>query len=160
MTEEREAVLSPCGRYRYLLTRRWSDGPPLVFVMLNPSTADALVDDPTIRRCRDFARREGFAGLTVVNLFALRSPHPRDLLPSVDPVGGNVDALINVIPWAERVVVGWGKAPITRLPIGVEQIDLVRSLRPDLYCLKLNGDGSPQHPLYIPKTQPLIRWPA
>lgn len=152
MTEEREAVLSPCGRYRYLLTRRWSDGPPLVFVMLNPSTADALVDDPTIRRCRDFARRDGFAGLTVVNLFALRSPHPRDLLLSVDPVGGNVDALINVIPWAER---GRG-----RVGQGAEQIDLVRSLRPDLYCLKMNGDGSPQHPLYIPKTQPLIRWPA
>src|SRR5689334_20041621 len=72
----KSAVLSPCGLYRYRLTRRWGDGPALLFVMLNPSTADATEDDPTIRRCTGFAKREGMPAIEVVNLFAWRATDP------------------------------------------------------------------------------------
>jgi len=83
----RSAVLSDCGTYRYSLTRRWSPGPLLGWVMLNPSRADALVDDPTIRRCVGFARRWGFAGIVVRNLYALRATDPRELSRHPAPVG-------------------------------------------------------------------------
>lgn len=74
---EQSATISECGRYRYRLTRRFADGPCATFVMLNPSTADETIDDPTIRRCRNFAIREGCGGLVVVNLFAYRATDPR-----------------------------------------------------------------------------------
>ena len=84
---ERAAVISKCGAYRYSLTRKWSDAPLLSFVMLNPSTADAKEDDPTIRRCIGFARREGAGGLIVANLYALRSSSPEALWAARDPIG-------------------------------------------------------------------------
>jgi hypothetical protein len=74
----RTAIISECGRYRYRLTREWGDGPLLTFAMLNPSTANAEIDDPTIRRCMSFGRREGASGISVFNLFA--QPTPRGLL--------------------------------------------------------------------------------
>jgi hypothetical protein len=83
-----EAVFSPDRAYRYLLIRRWAlGGPTMTMIMLNPSTADAHADDPTIRRCVSLARREGCAALEVVNLFALRSPYPKALLAAADPAG-------------------------------------------------------------------------
>ena len=84
---ERAAVISKCGAYRYSLTRRWSGAPLLTFVMLNPSTADAKEDDPTIRRCIGFARREGAGELIVANLYALRSSAPEALWSARDPIG-------------------------------------------------------------------------
>lgn len=84
---ESSAVISDCGKYRYLLTRRWDAGNPVTFVMLNPSTADADKDDPTIRRCIRFARDWGFGALQVVNLFAVRAADPRVMMAEPDPVG-------------------------------------------------------------------------
>lgn len=86
------AGISECGTYRYWLCREWSPGlDSLVWLMLNPSTADATQDDPTIRRCMGFARRWGYGGITVVNLYAYRATNPRDLLTAADPVGPEND---------------------------------------------------------------------
>ena len=79
------AQFSPGGEYRYLLTRHWGAGPVMCWIMLNPSTATADADDPTVTRCRCFARREGYARLVIVNLFGLRSPSPRGAAVSPGP---------------------------------------------------------------------------
>ena len=110
---ERAAVISKCGAYRYSLTRKWSDAPLLSFVMLNPSTADAKEDDPTIRRCIGFARREGAGGLIVANLYALRSPSPEALWSARDPIGPeNLQTLAGLAAQAVDqsfpIVCAWG----------------------------------------------------
>ncbi|PKN80874.1 MAG: hypothetical protein CVU47_08520, partial [Chloroflexi bacterium HGW-Chloroflexi-9] len=88
------ASFSRDGRYRYSLVRRWGDGPRVAWVMLNPSTADATRDDPTLRRVIAISRRAGFGALEVVNLWALRSAHPADLARAADPVGPRADAAL------------------------------------------------------------------
>ena len=113
MTSPGTAEFSACGRYRYWLERRWSADSPAVFVMLNPSTADAKIDDPTIRRCMGFAKREGHGGLVVVNLFGWRSSDPRQLVLADDPVGpGNTraigEALLMGATTSGRVICAWG----------------------------------------------------
>jgi hypothetical protein len=85
------AVLSDCGTYRYRLGRRWAEGPVDVWIMLNPSTADATVDDRTIRRCMEFSRRWGAGALVVGNLFALRATDPAELVRHPDPIGPDND---------------------------------------------------------------------
>ena len=98
------AVLSPCGAYRYLLTRRFGPGKKLAtFVMLNPSTADAERDDATIRKCVGFARSWGCAGLQVVNLFAFRATDPTDLRMADDPVGPENDVWLGRAIWERRI---------------------------------------------------------
>lgn len=149
------AVLSPCKLYRYQLGRRWSEGPALGFVMLNPSTADAYVNDPTIRRCIGFARRDGFAGIVVTNLFAWRATDPRELRDAVDPVGPGCDKYIEEMPG--DVVIAWGATrprPDTASRI-VRVSWLLRGKR--VYNLGLTKDGSCRHPLYVRADQPLER---
>src|SRR5215510_5582686 len=85
---ERDAVLSDCGRYRYMLRRTWDHSKPRVlFVMLNPSTADAEIDDATIRSCIRLAKGAGYGSFEVVNLYALRATDPAELQRADDPVG-------------------------------------------------------------------------
>lgn len=92
------AQLSDCGTYRYRLSRHWDvTRAALVYVMLNPSTADAEVDDQTIKRCMHYARREEFGGIEVLNLYALRSPYPAALWAHPDPVGPENDAHLRLI---------------------------------------------------------------
>jgi hypothetical protein len=108
---EGTAVLSDCGEYRYELRRTWgADDEPLVcWVMLNPSTADADQDDPTIRRCISFSNRWGFGRLVVVNLFARRATDPKELLHGGDPVGSANDAsTLAAALEADRVIAAWG----------------------------------------------------
>lgn len=155
---QRDAVISDCGRYRYRLTRRWGPGGTLAFVMLNPSTADATVDDPTIRRCVGFARRDGFDAVEVVNLFAFRATKPLDLLLAGDPTGPeNLQTLEAVLGTARRVIAAWGAFRFAQ-----EQAKLVgrlcAGLNQPLYALKINRDGSPGHPLYIPGDAQLQRY--
>ena len=144
----RSAVISPCGKYRYELWRRVGVGETfVVFVLLNPSTADADLDDPTIRACMEFARRWGFAWMCVVNLFALRSTKPENLYASVDPIGPENDRYIqHAVLHADCVVAAWGKHGRHR-DRNTEVVRLVGN-RP-LHYLALNLDGSPKHPLYI-----------
>ncbi|KUN38306.1 hypothetical protein AQJ27_45175 [Streptomyces olivochromogenes] len=138
--------------YRYLLTRIWdSTIAPAVFVMLNPSTADAMDDDPTIRRCTSFARREGAGGLVVVNLFALCSTDPRALRHHPDPVGPVNDAFIRrATASASTVVVAWGAAGVEHNGRGARIAETLRARGVQLQCLGQTSTGQPRHPLYLP----------
>lgn len=152
------AVISECGRYRYVLRRAWAVGEPLVFVMLNPSTADALLDDPTIRRCIGFAKREGASGLSVVNLYAYRSTDPRRLWTVGDPVGPNNDDTLLLECVGRKVVCAWGANA------RADRVGDVRTLLQlcgaDAWCLGTTNTGAPRHPLYIKADQPLQRYGA
>lgn len=146
------ATFSLCGRYRYTLRRRWADGPACCWVMLNPSTADERQDDPTIRRCIGFSRAWGYAGLVVVNLFALRSPDPAALwVPSADPVGRDNDSAIRLAAASSGLVVAaWGVQSHDRFR--VRSLTVERELRDagvPLWCLGLTKLGYPRHPLYV-----------
>lgn len=154
------AIISECGLYRYALTRTWDPSlPTMIFVMLNPSTADATEDDNTIRRCIGFAKREGYGTIIVVNLFAYRATDPSELLAVDDPVGPENDAFVSSIiqRQAGRVVCGWGTTKIART-----RLDWFRRVIEDtcgrVECLGANKDGSPKHPLYLPKNSPLKTW--
>lgn len=153
-----DAVLSDCGRYRYRLTRTWDSARPnATFIMLNPSTADASVDDPTIIRCRNYARAWGLGGLTVVNLYAYRATNPDDLWKVDDPIGAdNDDHLREVLTAAAAdgapVVAAWGG---NARPDRVAQ---VVALAGPLTALGLTKAGQPRHPLYLRKDAVLARW--
>lgn len=156
---ETSALISDCGSYRYWLKRVWDGHEKLAcFVMLNPSTADASEDDPTIRRCIGFAKREGATGLVVVNLFALRSTNPAKLKTAVDPVGSENDAHVD---WAINTVEGpvicaWGAAPFaTKRAAAFAEKYSAHNLK----CLGQTATGSPRHPLYIRNDAPLKAWP-
>jgi len=147
----RSAVISDCGRYRYLLSRWWGPRPRILFVMLNPSTANALKDDNTIKRCIQFAMDWGYDGFDVVNLYALRSKNPKALLVEAEPVGPENDAFIRdavrrcpvvVCAWSSHKAVKARREPVLRI---------LRDAGVKPMCLKLakKGKGEPWHPLYL-----------
>lgn len=142
------AVFSPCRLYRYTLTRTWDSALPVVnFLMLNPSTADELVDDPTIARQIVRSKRWGYGGLVITNLFAWRSTDPRALPHVAEPVGAMNDGCIEVTArHSDLVIVGWGNHGGLR---GRSQavLKLLESI--PLKALKVTQEGHPQHPLYI-----------
>lgn len=155
----KDAWISDCGQYRYTLTRRWDHGPMAWWVMLNPSTADAMLDDPTIRRCASFSRREGAGAMTVVNLYALRATDPADLARHREPRGeGNLDLLVGVSYKAregELVVVAWGAHPMAEKGSGnVNKMFAAAGAK----CLGRTKAGHPRHPLYVKGDQPLVPW--
>jgi hypothetical protein len=142
--------------YRYLLTRIWDPAvKPVVFLMLNPSTADALEDDATIRRLagpNGLARRMGAGGLVVVNLFGLRSTDPRALLHHPDPVGRHNDVFVRqAIGMGGTVICAWGAAGVTG-DRGREVTEALTSRGVRLHCLGRTSTGQPRHPLYLPST--------
>jgi len=146
----RGADISGCGRYRYRLWRTWGIGDRVLWVMLNPSTADTGVDDPTIRKCIGFARRWGYAGIDVVNLFAWRSKRPRDLRKmGALAVGRRNDFVIEASArLCREAICAWGNGGEIRHR-GREVLDALR-----LVCrtraLKLTRPGNPGHPLHLP----------
>lgn len=157
------AVISSCGAYRYHLTRRWRDGPLLTFVMLNPSIADAEIDDPTIRRCMHFARREDAAGIDVVNLLAFRATRPEVMMHAVDPSGPeNFSVLAAVARDAKNnrkpIICAWGAHWMADEPAR-QAVALFQSLGVELKCLGKTQDGAPRHPLYVRNDQPLEPYP-
>lgn len=133
--------------YRYLLWRQWAGTDRLVlFVALNPSTADERQDDPTIRRCKGYASDWGATGFMVANLFAYRATLPADLLTAVAPIGPQNDQLlVEVAKLSTLVIACWGNH-------GTHQgrSDAVRRLLPSLHSLRTNKTGEPCHPLYLP----------
>jgi hypothetical protein len=151
------AVFSPCYRYRYVLTREWERGEGTVnFIMLNPSTADALTDDPTIRRCIGFARQWGYRTLTVTNLYGLRATDPRELQRAEDPIGPrNDEELANQARLASLVVCAWGTYGLSRG--GLVRRVLQGTLSPFIRVshLGLTQAGAPRHPLYLAADTPL-----
>ena len=156
------AAISPCGTYRYTLDRVWDTSlPRALFIMLNPSTADASEDDPTIRRCRSFATREGCGGLTVVNLYALRSTNPDALATHPNPVGPDNDLHIALAldQRPAKVIAAWG----AHLFAKTRATAVARTLAAHggrLECLGLTKAGDPRHPLYVRGDAPLIPLPT
>ncbi|QBY53539.1 DUF1643 domain-containing protein [Cupriavidus oxalaticus] len=151
-------ILSDCEQYRYRLWRAWDDNrPALGFIMLNPSTADHHVSDPTITRCLQRALAGKYGRLEVVNLFPLRSTDPDGLLshpdPLGDPPGRNDGAVMDAIDGCSTVICAWGshRAAPAR---AAEVLRIVRMCGRGnlLYHLGLNHDGSPRHPLYVAAT--------
>lgn len=144
----RNAVFSRCRTWRYTLTRTWDETrPSLLFVLLNPSTADAQRDDPTKRRGMGFARRWGYGRVVFVNLFAYRSTDPKALRQAADPIGPRNDFYIKrEAAVADRIVCAWGVHG-TWMDRDRAVMDLLP--RP-LYCLGLTKAGQPRHPLYLP----------
>lgn len=150
----RGATFSACGEYRYDLTRRLARGADtVVFVMLNPSTADAFKEDPTVRRCVGFAHDWGYANLRVLNIFALRSTDPQGLRQCIDPVGPLNDDYLRrycAPKKANRVVVAWGTHG-AYLERGARALAILREVRGDsggLCALTWTKDQHPGHPLY------------
>jgi hypothetical protein len=154
---ERGAVLSDEGVYRYSLTRWWSDAGVVRWVMLNPSTADAELDDPTIRRCIGFARSWGYGAINVVNLYGLRATDPRELARHPDPVGPENDLYLrgrDQLSLRELVVCAWGAHPMAarRAPDALRLLDEAGETP---HVLGLTKDNQPRHPLYVPgRTEP------
>lgn len=157
------------GPYRYWLERDWwQRGAPhgdlslLIFVMLNPSTADGEVDDPTIRRCIGFARREGAQMIHVVNLYALRATNPAELLTHPDPVGIGNDAILRSVAASRdrhRCVVAWGAHHMVTPARTRILTDVAHQEGTTLWCLGTTKSGAPRHPLYVKADAPLMPWP-
>ena len=159
-----QATFSRDGRHRWTLTRVIGEDPrELLFIMLNPSTADALEDDPTIRRCTGFAQTWGYGKLTVVNLFALRATDPKLLKPAgeAEAIGGDNNGTIRAAARnADRVVCAWGAngslfGRSEWLKFKVMETDGI-----DLYHLGLTAGGEPKHPLYLPADTKPVLWPT
>ncbi len=154
----KHAELSPCGKYRYMLRRIWDAEKSLVhWVMLNPSTADAEMDDPTIRRCMGFAQAWGYGGIYVSNLFALRATDPEALAQAADPIGPECDRWIMFAANAPLIVCAWGSHSQARPRAGAV-VAMLRGRSPSLegrrlWCLGRTMDGSPRHPLYVKASQ-------
>ncbi len=153
----RTATISECSRYRYNLRRAWQDGNRFVcFIMLNPSTADAEIDDPTIRRCIGFGKSWGFDALEVVNLFGWRETEPKFLITPSDPIGPENDAaIIEASNRSELVVCAWGSHALALWRSS--HISEILKARP-LHCLGTTKNGSPKHPLYISGAQQPVIW--
>lgn len=151
---QRSALLSSevVPVYRYRLARVWDNTlPVMVWIMLNPSTADHTVDDPTILACMDFARRNGFGGITVINLFAFRSPHPKVMRAAVDPVGpdndGHLDYVFEEISeYGGMIVAAWG-ANGDYQGRAQKVVEMVEQHGNTLMCFGVTKDGHPKHPL-------------
>jgi hypothetical protein len=152
---ETGACFDRTGSYRYSLWRIWqADMLRILFVMLNPSTADAEINDPTIRRCLDFAQSWGYGSLEVVNLFGLRTTQPQRLRQAADPVGPDCDRYVQTaIERADTIIVAWGNWGNLQ---GRDQTVLNWIDPSRCYCLGVNQSGQPRHPLYLKRsTQPL-----
>lgn len=146
------------GRYRYRLWRSWDEEATRVgFVMLNPSRADGVVNDPTIRRCLGFARSWGFGGLEVVNLFAYCTAHPKELCQVADPIGRENDRyLAQLAERVDQIVLAWGNDGC--LQSRDRTVRVLWGDRTPIYCLGMTKLGQPQHPLYIRRDVLLKPW--
>ena len=140
------ATISPCGLYRYNLVREWDISlPRVLFIILNPSTADEVEDDPTVRRCIQFAKDWGYGALCMTNIFAFRATDPAVMKAYPEPIGQDTDAtLAELAKNAGVVVAAWGNHGSH---LGRDR--QVVALLSDLHCLKVTKAGQPSHPLYL-----------
>ncbi|MFZ2996230.1 DUF1643 domain-containing protein [Sphingobium sp.] len=158
---EKVVKFSDCGLFRYSLSRKWqSSAHSLPIIMLNPSVADDVIDDPTIKRCKAFARRDGFGGIIVMNLFAFRATKPEIMLSAADPIGPENDGYIDYIMAKAKedglpVLAAWGAHGAHR-GRGAAIVGKADSLGVDLRCLGTTQGGYPRHPLYVKSDQPLV----
>ena len=151
----KNATFSDCRKYRYALSRTWNGKKKtILFIGLNPSTADEKIDDPTIRRCINYAQNWGYGSLLMVNLFAYRATLPSELKNVKNPIGNDNDLhIIELSKKADLAVAAWGNEG-TLLNRDKE----VKKILPNLMCLKINKSGQPSHPLYQKKDLKLIKY--
>lgn len=150
-------IFSPCRKYRYTLWREWDPALPYCqFIGLNPSTADEVLNDNTVRRCIDFSRRWGFGALCMTNIFAWRDTDPAKMKVQEDPVGPENDRwLLEIAKGSGRVVAAWGthgahmaRGEVVRIALEDAGISLL--------CFRQTKNRQPEHPLYQPGARPLI----
>lgn len=150
------ATLSLNGIYRYDLLRQWQSGKLCCFIGLNPSTADANLDDPTIRRCIGFAKKFGYAGFIMLNAYSYRATKPSDMLAYSEPIGRCTDEFLAKI-FADKAIghciACWGNNISQRRQNAV--LNLAKASARQLYCFGLTKQNKPKHPLYLPKTSEL-----
>lgn len=158
MELHREAVISDDQKYRYTLYREWVEDPfescrVLNFVMLNPSTADAFKEDPTIRKCIGFAKLGNFNAIRVVNLFAFRSTDPKNLQKEYvnggDIIGPQNDAYVRELSPEETVCVAWGASFQNEMFVRRRIRETITLLNRKLWCLRKTKDGHPKHPVML-----------
>lgn len=157
------ASLSECRLYRYALWRTWGENSQhVMFIGLNPSTADESVDDPTIRRCIGFAKAWGFDGIYMLNLFAFRATDPQNMKGAADPVGpGNDEALAYYRSRCQKVVACWGLPSLGeawKRRVFRRGWEVRYAIGRTIECFGLVKSGEPKHPLYLPKTAQLEQW--
>lgn len=145
-----EAVYSDCERFRYSLSRVWaSAGPRVLFILLNPSTATELHNDPTVERCERRARALGFGAFEVANIFAYRATDPRAMRAAADAIGPDNDqAVFDAASRADMVICGWGGHGI-HLDRGADIAARLRAAGVALHHLGMTRNGQPRHPLYL-----------
>lgn len=145
--EDNGAEFSECRKYRYCLWRIWDKNKPLVmFIGLNPSTANETIDDPTIRRVKGFATKWEYGGVYMTNLFAFVTAYPEELKGVRDPLGDNDKWLKQVAARCEKIIFAWGSFEEAQ-----ERAKQVIEMFPKSQALVINNDGSPRHPLYVKK---------
>ncbi|WP_333714454.1 DUF1643 domain-containing protein [Yoonia sp.] len=152
------AVYSDCAQYRYALTRTWdATGKRVLFIMLNPSKATEVQNDPTVERCERRARALGFGAFRVTNIFAWRETDPQKMRKAADPVGPQNDAqILEAVGWADAVIAAWGTHG-AHLDRGPAVARLLRETHRPLLVLGLTKDGHPRHPLYVGyRVQPVL----
>ena len=151
----KNAIFSDCRKYRYALSRTWNGKKKtILFIGLNPSTADEKIDDPTIRRCINYAQNWGYGSLLMVNLFAYRATLPSELKNVKNPIGNDNDLhILELSKKADLTVAAWGNEGFL-----LNRDKVVKKLIPNLMCLKINKSGQPAHPLYQKKDLKLIKY--
>jgi len=146
---KRSATISPDGVYRYDLIREWDDRPRLLWCMLNPSVADGHINDTTTRRCIQMSESWGYGGLTLVNLFGVRSQDPSRLFDHPDPVGpANDDYIVRHASTHPTVVVGWGSYGQYFPDRVTKVVRLLSAHYTTLHCIGLTSGGQPRHPRF------------
>ncbi len=155
------AVYSDCERYRYALTRTWDPkGKRVLFVMLNPSKATEVQNDPTVERCERRARALGFGAFQVTNIFAWRDTDPFQMRKAKDPIGPHNDATIqDGAEWADQIIAAWGTHG-AHMGRGPQMETLLRAKGKPIHTLGLSKHGHPKHPLYISYSQQPLLWDA
>ena len=145
---EKKANISKDKIYRYTLSRTWdSTKPTVLFIGLNPSIADENIDDPTITRCINFAKDWGYGALLMANLFAFRSTYPKEIYLIDDPIGKDNDHyILECVKQSDLIIACWGNNGTY-----MDREKIIKELVPNLYCLQKNKNGTPHHPLRLPR---------
>ena len=153
------AVYSPCKNYRYSLTRtHFQAKKSLLFILLNPSTATEIKNDPTIARCQKRAALLGYKGFIICNLFAYRTKSPKIMKNYHDPIGSENNSVIKKnLRLADKVICAWGNHG-THLNQAYEIVKILKDMKTQAYHLGLTKSAQPTHPLYIGYNQKLIKW--
>ena len=152
------AILDSQREHRFLLWRFWGSAPRVLFVGLNPSTANELGDDPTVRRLCGFAQAWGYGGLYVCNIFSQITPDPKKLLPGKAVHPADTHAIKMAVELTVLVVIGWGDG-IEQAPYGTARANTIKGYLRVPMCFGLTSKGNPKHPLYLPKDAEVEKLP-